>query len=334
MNQQITKEQLIERFMTIDVLNKLEMDNDIATLEAYLTDKPDMDLTLKLCVLKTRKADNNQQSFEACCKEAAPVFAHLETIENFEYMDLYILSFVIGYHPDYCKTLEMMSKAMKILSSETYFNNSDYRKIRCAMNYNLTLRLLRAKYLEPNVDEDALNAAFKSCYKQVEEIVLNRSLPQSQIIKVRKGVFENDTSLIQEGLYMLRKSNNKKIFRAARDEIAKYLKFQKHRFGAGLTNFFTGCQIVARREELGLTIELVARVLDVPISTIEDIEAGRINMSWDYLREICKVLHVDSNYLFFGDDSTKKEISSADAIRHAEYMVAHVNKFNPKKDYK
>ncbi|MCL2840552.1 MAG: helix-turn-helix domain-containing protein [Defluviitaleaceae bacterium] len=326
MKQQAIKEDLIKRYMTLtgDVAEISEL---ITSYEEHLSESQDTELSLILSVLKAIKADNDNQGFETCCQEAAPIFEHFESTEKMSDSDLHSLVGVIGYHPCYRKTLEIAAKAMKILDSEPYSNDNMYKNYRTALNLNLTLRLLRAKYLEPNIDEEELKATFDRCYTQAKEVFANTGMPKRQIIEVRKGVFENNPAHIREALSTLRKIEKKSVFRAVRDEIVEYLKFQTDRLGSGLTNFLSGYQIRLRREALGLTLELVASALGIEATILENIETGREATSWDNLRELCKVLHVNSDYIFFADDNAKKEISSAEAISYAQDMASRVIPF-------
>ena len=309
MRTKVTKQTLIDDFFVLTSKDSDSRDTDrfIIKLEKYLDAKEsDAQLTLILLSLKTIKADSDQQDFLKCCAIAAPIFEQLEVTTNWGYLDFYILASVIGYHSDYNKTHELFQEAIDVLEDKEYVNDLKFKAMVTVLHINITLRMIRAMYFEPQVNKKALAASFKHSYKYAMDWCTRKNLPFQYVLQVRRGIFENHIELVDTGLSKLHELGEKKRYKTTKDEIVEYLFYMDDELSQPLERYLIGYQLRKRRKEIGMEAIDIAIALDSDQNTITAIERGEYGISIARLKKISKILGVGAAYLL-GDESQKPE---------------------------
>ncbi|MCL2840267.1 MAG: helix-turn-helix domain-containing protein [Defluviitaleaceae bacterium] len=304
MKPEITKESLIQEFLVFTFVSKSGLRKFIIKIETYMDKKPpDLELTLILSTLKTVKADNDQQSFEVCCATATPAFEALKSIPKWEYLHLYCMSILITYRFVFDESWVFFGKALNALEN---YNDDKYLQIRTALHFNMTMRILRTKYLEPSISNTTLNAKFSQCYDYAMDICVKRERPQQHVLKVRKGIYDNNMELIRKGLTTLRKLKETKRYKNAKADIVEYLNFMEEDLTTDLMNTLQGYQIGKRRRELKLSVLELADLTGMEETTINAVERGDCGVSSVKLKRLSKALNVSVDYIL-GNDSAKPE---------------------------
>jgi len=302
MGNTITKESLINEYLAVRLSEDQKINKLITKLEKYSTGTPDTELMLILHSLKTIRAENNLQDFKQCCAIAVPIFEQLEVSINWGYIEFYVLSIVIGYHPNYDKTCAIFQEALDVLSDEEYVDNPKYTAIANALHINITLRMIRAKYLDPSIDIKALNSSFMRSYNHAMEKCEHKYPLYQCILQIRHGVFEDNMDQLEKGLLELHKFGKKKIYKTTRDEIIEYLFYTKKPPNKTLLNYLVGHQLRKRRHELNMSALDIAIAMDIDQNAITAIERGDDGLSLERLRKLAHIIDVQPGY-FFGANS-------------------------------
>lgn len=275
----------------------------IAKFEKHLAKEPDAELSFMLQSLRAWLAEHEGNDFRTCCAITSPIFEHLTSCLNWSYMELFVLSRAITAHPDFNKTLSLFQEALDLLNDEEYVNDTKYKNIGFAMHFNMTSRIIRAKYHDPGVVMSMLDDLFIRCHDHVKEIHVRKNLPHQHILKIRRGVYENDMDMINDGLSDLYDVGDKKMYKIVKEEVAEYLTYMDDELGRSMTTFLLGYQLRKRRNLLRLTTMQFADLLDTDQTTINAIERGEDGVSLERLRRMCKILKISADY-FLGIERT------------------------------
>ncbi|MCL2840641.1 MAG: helix-turn-helix domain-containing protein [Defluviitaleaceae bacterium] len=302
-----TKDQLLKEFLEFDLLENQKLGTLIKRIERYLAKSTDADLNLASNVLKTVKADNDQQSFDACCAIATSVFQQLEATNPWTHLDMFSLSTVIGHASSVSQTLALYEE-MTDLIMDDHADDIEFKKIHYIAQYNLTLRLLRAKYLGSDVEMSKVDELFKSCYDYTLKIAKKNNSPMEHVLNIRYGIYIDKQKIASEEMLKLQKFGDRKLYRFTRDEIVEFLSYMNTRVRAPLSYILAGSQIRKRRIERDMSTMDLAAVLGTEQSAISAIERGDDGASLDRLQAIAEILDVKVGY-FLGDESQKIEKS-------------------------
>jgi len=166
--------------------------------------KRDTDLILIISVLRAAMADEDNESFEECCSLAAPIFEILDDTANWGYLELFVVSVAINYLRSFDGTSALFQKALKALDTNETANDPKYMSIHTNLHFNYTQRLLRAKLYNKYVNKSELKKLFKTSYNHAYEVSQRKNLPMQYVLQVRRGLFENNRAMIEEGLYALK----------------------------------------------------------------------------------------------------------------------------------
>jgi transcriptional regulator with XRE-family HTH domain len=295
----ITKESLIDEFLAFNIKSK-NIDALIAKFEGYMANDPDKTVGLILYALKLGKAETDQQDFLDCCAIAAPVFEYLEDITNWSYIEFYVLAGAIGYQADYNKALQFFNEALDVLDDE-YADDPQYKSIYTALHMNFTLRVVRAKAYNPDVDKDELKGVFMRSYDYAMKACADKDLPHQHVLNVRRGVIEENLDKVESELEKLHKLGQKKMFKITRDEIAETLRTMSPILSKSLMDYLRGYLIRKRRRELNMSSLELAYALETDQPMINNIERGEVGVSVERLTKIAQVLLVGTDY-FTGSD--------------------------------
>ncbi|MCL2840457.1 MAG: helix-turn-helix domain-containing protein [Defluviitaleaceae bacterium] len=299
-----TKEILIDEFLEYASLEEQKSDELIKRIEKYLVKSIDSELILALNVLNTLNADNNQQTFEECCAIAAPIFKQLEDTNPWARVELHSISSVIGYIPSVKTTLEFFNEAKDLLTDEDESDNKQFRKNYLSLQYNLTYRLLRAKFIESDVDILKVDELFESCFEYVFSRAKKNNSPLQYVLQIRYGVYECDAEAAKDAMIELKKLGDRKIYKTTRDEIAEYLSYMRTPLAAPLSYISIGYQLRKERLEKDISTLHIAGGLGTDQSTVAAIERGDDGISIDRLQVLASLVGVDVGF-FFGNKNAK-----------------------------
>ncbi|MCL2841149.1 MAG: helix-turn-helix transcriptional regulator, partial [Defluviitaleaceae bacterium] len=287
----LSTEDLISEFLAFRASKISETERLIAKCERQLEKEPSDRLNLCILTLKTTHADDTNQSFNDCCAVAAPIFKHLkETKGDWDFLDLHIISLVIGYLHTFKKTIDIVKEALELLNDKAYADDYEYKKMRFTLHLNLTLRFLRARYMEANVDIPAVTKAFAKSYNYAIERCKRNNGAHQYVQEIRKAVFENEQDKIQECLEKLLERGERKMYRIAKAEIAEFLSAMSNDLRKPLSYILFGHQHKKRRLYNNMSLEDLSFLTDVEPTNLNAMERGDEGVSLERARRLANAL--------------------------------------------
>jgi len=309
----VTRGMLVEGYMAAKTDDALTRKYLVKEVEKYLAFRIDPLLSAILQMMKIFELDNHSNNIKKCYEMAVPIFEYLDTLDEYERIDLEILSRVICYHADFGKTYELFNKFLDILNERCAIDPS-YNGIRISLHYNLTNRILRAKFIDEDVDEELLEEAFTKCYDLVMKVCKQKNkLPQMYTLEIRFGLFHQNISTVQDGLEKLQKTKDRDRTNAARYEISDYLPHIEGDFGVGLRRIVIGQRITKCYKELGLKRGELASKLHISYARLSRILYGLESITADILLTAADIFGVSTGYLL-GDEETAEKEADADVF--------------------
>jgi transcriptional regulator with XRE-family HTH domain len=308
-----SRELLVSDFLEFSSSDEKKNERLIARLEKYIAKNPDNELKLILNTALTLQSDYEQEEFSKCCDAATPVFEYLmnKRMKDWEYLEFYVLSCVMGYNMDFDKTFKLFQEVLGVLHKKPYEKDPKYSAICTAFHINITLRMLRARYFEIDpADQEKmaeLKIAFLHSYNLSMAVCKDKDLPLQHVLNVRKGVFDNNSDLGNKGIETLQEIGAKRWLATTKDEIVEFLyQMNEAELSKPLLNFMVGHPVRKLRKERNMSADDLADVLDTDPNAIRAIERGDDGVSVDRLRRLARILGVHTGY-FFGDKSKKSE---------------------------
>jgi len=314
----LTKEMLIERFMALKSTESTKMDKLIFRINSFLSKQPDTDLTIILCLLKARRADNHCHSFEHCCDIAAPIFEILENTTSWGYLELFVLSSAIIYHADFNKVAALFQEALDVLDLDEHASNLKCKSIRAALHCNFTYRINRAKYYDADMSSPLLKKLFEKSYDHAMEVFERINSPLKHALVVRRGIHENNLEMAKTALAEI---DDSKIRNYLKDELMEFIVEMDGDLNTQFYNYLQGYQIRKRRVELGISAADLAEALGWDEALLTAIERGTDGASIRRLRMITRELKVSLDYLY-GDEDVKFE-GELDTFMYAVKAYTH-----------
>jgi len=305
-----SKEYLIDAFYNDDGRNISISNSLINDLELYLAEKgTDAQLELILYTLRSCNDDFTDGVFTKSCEFAAPAIKILKKIE-WGLFELDIISTIIGYIESYTHTIELTKKALNVLDNK-FTDSNHYDPIKQRIYFNLSLRLLREKYIGKSNPEEVValfDESVKICKKMPH-------LTYRAVIMVREAIFSGDYDKISDSIKALENTEDKTWIKTTKDEVVEYLYFIDEPLPTKMINFVIGHQIRRRRKEIGMTALDFGLTIGVSLSAIHQIERGDKGIRPKRMFEIAKTLSVDTAYLL-GNISVQHIKAVDDPIIH------------------
>ncbi|MCL2841782.1 MAG: helix-turn-helix domain-containing protein [Defluviitaleaceae bacterium] len=291
------RELIIEKFISFnykdDDLNKF-----IVRVKKYLSKNKDEEIECILSVLNVMQSVYAEKGFKVACVLATPVFEWLESITQWKHLDLHLFIMAIGYHPSFSKTLVLFDKALDTLDDEDSPNYLDAQIIRATMHNNLSIRILRAKFIDSDVPVEILENTFKLCYDFLMPICISQKKPQKYFLEIRRGVFENNVPMITGGLKTLLDMGEKKRYQAVKAEIVELLLYVEDELDTRLKNIIFGHQVRKQRKFINMSSLKLADLLDISQNAVTAIERGDSGASPMRAKRIAQILGVTLGYLY------------------------------------
>ena len=310
MNVTDTKQAIIDDFFANKSSDPKICDKLITRIEKHLEKekKDDVELTLASHALKVGKTDYSNDGFEKCCAKAAPIFEILAATTVWQYIHFFTLSCVIGYHPDFNKTLEFFQEALDVIADE-HADNPKYRSIIANFHSNLMFRIPRVMYFDRTFPAKKLKELFEHSYNHVMAVCLKKDLPLQYLHKARHGIMESNMDLIESSMAILKKLGHKKLLKDVRNEVAEYLHHMDGDLSLELSKLQLGYRLTNLMEECRVSRADLATVIDTDDTTITAIMNGKTGLSIQRLCKIANHFGVGIGY-FIGDED--KDFSEID----------------------
>jgi len=320
----------IDRFLRFKSDENKELDELIKNLEAYVAESEcDAQLELILHAFKIFKEEYYASSFDDCCSAAAPVFELLKTID-WGWVELQVLASAIGYTPDYKTAVELKQKAFDVLG-KSFNSHKSYKSTKMRFNFNISSRLLRARYYENPVPEE-IEAEFDQCVNEAISAYEKWNLDSAKIaLLVRKALFHGNSDDVVTHIYALQKTKDKMWIATTKDEVVEYFQALGDNLNTDLKNLAIGHQIRKRRQELRLKVKDVATAIGTATSVVCEFESGARGISNTRLCNVAQILKTDMAY-FFGGSGKKVPDAVTDATTH-KVMQLMSNMSEQQKEY-
>ena len=293
---------LIDEFYKIDFNNTDETGKLLVELEEYIAaHEPDVQLELITHTVRANNADGKFASFTTLCELTAPAIALLQDMQ-WGHVELTVLGTCIGRIECYTTTVNLMEKALGILKKD-YSNDSNLDGLKGIFLFNVTLRLLRAKFYD-KIKPEKLAALFTQCSAEAIALCEKKNLSTMRtVLLTRKAIFDGNVTKILECIDGLRATEEPAWIQTTSDEIAEYCRHLGPKINKELRQFMYGYRIQKRRKELGITTAELSEFIDSDQSVVNQIERGLKGISIERLEVIARVLQVPMGYIL-GDDST------------------------------
>jgi len=279
----LTKHQLLDEAFAIgsnfgnDSLRKIrKIENKLAD---YLKESgSDPQINDVLCVLKIFADENEHSDFEASQETATPIFDRLLHTDLWDFYDIRIMVTVF----DYVGTYEQVSDCAKEILQrlEEYSYKECYTTIKISVHMNILFRLLRARYFDlEDMDDPAelkkIEDIFLAHFDSIMDICKDGSFPVYKIVAtIRKGILFKDSKLMEEGFKALKKLNQHEAYRVFEDEAKEFERYSGYDVSRRRFNVMVGHNIRRERISCGLTIDDVAKILDMSIAALGLMERG------------------------------------------------------------
>jgi len=155
-----TKDSLIKRYYSLGKTGRSELSVLITDIERYIPEcGPDKELEYVLLALKAYRMDHYKNKFNECCDMLLPVFEGLQDVKGLNFLGITILAQVVNYNANYNKSITLAHKIIDILK-KVHSHEKGYLGVVFVVAFNMTLRLLRAKYSTTTGKHKEINAEF------------------------------------------------------------------------------------------------------------------------------------------------------------------------------
>jgi len=296
----ITKDVLVNELLNFKIISDIsEMDNRIKRLEAAIErSDPDKDFMYGILALRANREEHATSNFDNCREIAKPIFAWLQGKPTWSGLELVIISMVIGYTETYKHSDALAKQAIK--AAEYAFNNEAYKKVLIsAIQFNMTFRLLRAKYFDIT-DPDNQKSTIDDIQGLFDRYMadVRSSLDEKHhktpllMLDIREALFNHNCEGIIQHLETLRKSADKHTYAAMRSECIEFIANLHGSLDTHLFNLLVGSRIQHYRKLRLKTTAQLAEHLETLSNVVNDVEAGRRGASLERICNIANFLDV------------------------------------------
>jgi len=310
MKMQHTRDSLVKRYYSLGKTGRSEWSALITDIERYIPEcGPDKELEYLLLALKAHKIDHYKNKFNECCDMLLPVFEGLQDVKSLNFLGITILAQAVNYNADYNKSITLAHEIIDILK-KVHSHEKGHFGVVFMVAFNMTLRLLRAKYSTTTGKHKEINAGFSYFLGIALDMSVKYDLPVIKaMLMVRDGAYNANYDQIHENLAWLNKApGESKTYKPMLGEIGEYVRhLEDDKLSNALINCLIGFNARKQRELLNLTQEEVADALETERAVVHQIERGETGTSYERLAKLRNILHVDYNYLFGLSDIESEE---------------------------
>jgi len=316
-----TKEILISEYFTTRLAERERWKELIHRLEIYLEDNFDNQLSLILASMQIREEDLTSNCFDKCCDMAVPLFERFERMLECDILELSILCSTINYNKNYKRSLLLAEKGFEISYALEQKGNPDAWKARAMISINLTMRLVRARFVDidpakQGADLAEIKKEFKRHLKLGRDVLTE---PKHKVMKlvlnIREALFNRNCDDICDGLFKLKKAKEVVWLKALEDEVMDYLFHFRMLLSTEQINLLVGLRIRRRRQELSLSLDDFSEEMAMERTSIIKVENGTVGLHTPKLFLAADLLGVGITY-FYGDPQKKLYETEEDRFAH------------------
>jgi len=316
----ITKDVLVDKLFEFKALSGTsEKDSYIKRLEVAIErSNPDKDFMYGILALRASREEHTTNNFDNCREISSPIFTWLQGKPTWSNLELVIISFVISYTETYKHADALAKQAIK--AAEYAFKNEAYKKALIgAIQFNMTFRLLRAKYFDIT-DPDNQKSTIADIQNLFDRYMadVRSSLDEKHhktpllMLDIREAIFSHNCEGIIQHLETLRKSADKHTYAAMRSECIEYIANLHGSLDTHLFNLLVGSRIQHYRKLRLKTTTQLAEHLETLSNVVNDVEAGRRGASLERICNIANFLDVSVEDLIGHRYITKPIVDTVD----------------------
>jgi len=298
-----TRESLVNTFCNLkDYFDTSEINSLIKNSESYLKDNDDPEIRSILLVVKVFKQNIKTNNLKESYNTVAPVFEYYTGKTEWDFTDLTILASAITFTATYEQAKNFAQEMLDVF--ELHKHEKTYGDVVGAVGFNLTLRLLWARYIDindpaQNINLKELEELFMYHYKRVAKACELGKFPVIKtVLDIRKNTLFGNCEEIDAGFKWLHEKKAKNWFHATQHEVADFF----YEMGTDLTKWqldvIIGSRIKRRRDELGITLPDVSDHLGITETALARMERGNKGLMNINLFRLAAFLGVGVEYFY------------------------------------
>ncbi|MCL2400546.1 MAG: helix-turn-helix domain-containing protein [Defluviitaleaceae bacterium] len=278
----VSKEYLLKLFFAIGGNHKPDeskiIENKLKGYDALY--EGDAQINDLLRISHVEEIERHYNSFWEARDILAPTLKRLANETDLDEWDVRILAVSIGHIDNFENIQPRFEKKFLNGLEKHYSGKPEYDTIKMAFNYNISCRLLRAKFLER---ENVLESTKKlqdmfDAYIEILLDIFNKDKEKFLLFEtvtlIRKGAFYNDHALIEKGFEMLEYNKENETYKIMRCECVDYQIHVDINSTKASLNTAIGKNIKKERTTRKMTQEKLATILGVEAATVSNTERG------------------------------------------------------------
>jgi len=255
-----------------------------------------------LGVLKIFADESMYNDFEMGRETAAPILDRLLHVDEWDFYDIRVMVAVFAY----AGTYEQVDKCAKdvLYRLEKHLYEKYYTTVKISIHMNILYRLLRARYFDlENMDDRAelkkIEDMFLTHFDSVMAICENDDfIVYRTVATMRKGILFEDSKLMQEGFRTLKKLKQHELCRMLEGEAKEYERYSGYNVSRRHFNVMVGHNIREQRKACKLSIDDVAKILDMSIAAVGLMERGDRGQTSYNLAKLAKAFGITADVFF------------------------------------
>lgn len=312
----MSKHQLFYELITIGGSHNIDGINEMKDkLSSHLeTNGSDAQVEDGLRMLEALSTGNKVSDFDACSEIVAPIFERLSGIYEWDLYDIKLISATLGGAKTADQAYTFAEKALSEL--EKYSDDKLYKNLRLVVYMNTHYRMLRAKYFDSNnlIPSKTLEDRFYGYDDAIRSICYRENFPiHKAVAYIRMGLFGGYSSYVADGLAELKRVGTpaaEKIHKMMKRDIEQFSFFDKLKMSKDQFDKAIGKLVRDRREATGLSTEELARLVNIPSTTIEGIENGTDTATSFDVTKLVDTLRTEIDYYMIHEklESEEKDV--------------------------
>jgi hypothetical protein len=229
----LTKQDLLNQSFALDNSNLEKLKKIQNQMVLYMADNElDCQLSDALKIIEIKIVENISNDYKKTRQMAQSIFDRIIKKNDWGLNDLRILSNIIDYSETYIQAHNLILKATETLKNIP--DQGKHEAITLGFHMDMILRLIRERFydLEKSKNHFELGDIVDifGFHYQAAKVLCERNgyLVYNAIANIRKGIFANNSLLLDEGFDVLKKANKENIHRMLKAEVDEYTNFSKY----------------------------------------------------------------------------------------------------------
>ncbi|MCL1924846.1 MAG: helix-turn-helix domain-containing protein [Defluviitaleaceae bacterium] len=268
-----------------------------------------------LKIIEIFEKDYKGASFEKLCLIAKPIIKRLGYLEikNWDIHDISIAEAVVPFAETFEKANEFSEKIFKAIKK--HVSKEKINKAKYSVHVNILINFLKMKFFE--VDETWTSERFEELEKlfkyhsnealKICKLEGEKTRKFEFIILIRLAIWDKNSDEVIKNLTLLKDTGDRHKHKIMREEVASYSFHPEFELNEAQSLIFIGDNITKRREQLGISIEDFIDELGYSDSHVYKMERGEVNMPFNTLVKISKMLNISLDELCFRKNRTQKK---------------------------